>query len=174
MFKQLTAASIALSTLIAPAAMANEITEITPEQSIKIGVPAPLANAVANAGIPVVDGQSMGFCNKEGFTTYGVYHGYANAIIMCLNSIDTAAKYVETYTHEAVHLVQDCRAGLDNVKFDSGSPEYIVKLWHQLPKSVQDNIVGSYEKKDWNDEVEAYYFEGRPQVVAAGVEKFCF
>ena len=154
--------------------MANEIQEITPEQSISAGVPANLAYAVANAGIPVVDGRTMELCNNEGYITYGVYHGRANAIIMCLQEIDNAADYVETYTHEAVHLVQDCRAGLDNVQFHSGTPKYIGSLWQQLASSVQDNILGSYEQSDWNDEIEAFYFQDRPEVVAAGVQKFCF
>ena len=169
-------ASIALGTSVVmpQAAMASEVSLINAQDSTKIGVPTQLASLVERAGVPVVDGTDFDNCNQAGYNVYGLYSGSHNAIVMCLNNIETAQQYVNTYTHEAVHLVQDCRAGLDNHQFDSGKQEYIDDLWAGLSAAKQDNIINSYDHTEWNDEIEAFFWENSPEVVAKGVSKFCF
>jgi hypothetical protein len=167
-------AALALSALSIPHVEAT-VRPLSADDSIRIGVPAPLALAIEDAGVPVYDGRDLPqICQREGYTVYAAYSPVADAIIMCPNAIPNAEMYVESFTHEAVHLVQDCRAGLRNEEMYVGDEDYVISVAKALPEHKFTNIIRSYSEEDYIYEIEAFYFETKPLAVAEGVQNFCF
>ena len=173
------ATGIALTAALAPArpVKAADLIQYSSQRLIEIGVNPTLAYGVEALGVPVYEGdESFAICNPSGgFTVYGAYFYNYNAIVMCVNNLPNRYEFVETFTHEVVHLTQDCRAGLNNgVLETAGGESYIEYLWERLPEHKQDNIVRSYDRSDWNVEIEAFYFETQPEVVKELLINACF
>ena len=173
------ATGIALTAALTPAkpARAADLIQYSTNRLIEIGVNPTIAHAVEAAGVPVFEGdESFAICDpSSGFTTYGAYFYSHNAIVMCVNNLPNRYEFVETFYHETVHLTQDCRAGLYNSVLETaGSEIYIQYLWDRLPVHKQDNIIRSYDHTDWDVEIEAFFFETRPQEVKEMLINACF
>ena len=165
-------ATIALGTLTAAPAQAIE--QITTARAIDIGVPAPLARAVEATGVPVLDGAGSPICEiKNGAVPYAFYNYKHNAILVCTNNGTTPEKFVQSYTHEAVHLAQDCRSGLGDLTLYPGSEAYIRNLISRLSPELAQNIRDVYDEEDYAVEVEAFSFQDRPLEVARTLSKVC-
>ena len=130
----------------------------------------PLYNALDAVNVPVIDGFDWDQCEPgERYYTAGFYVPAHNFIVLCTNT--EAPDILGTFTHEAVHAVQDCRAGLENELMYHGVQDHMVDA---LGGDELDLIRTAYPKDQWLDEVEARYFEQDPQAVTIGVQRFCF
>ena len=172
------ATGIALTAALTPAkpVKAAEVIQYSSQRLIEIGVNPTLAYGVEALGVPVFDGGNQRICEKtdQGYF-YGLYNYNYNAIVMCSNNIPNRYEFVETFTHEVVHLIQDCRAGLNNtVLYIGGGERYIERLWNRLPEAKRLNILNSYDHTDWDVEIEAFYFETKPEVVKQALINACF
>ena len=170
--KSLALGALAIASLIsAPSTVHATPTLISTQDSISIGVPPLLAHLVEAAGVPVIDGSN--YPERCG-PALGIYNTHYNVMVMCTQNIPNAAMYVETFAHEAVHLAQDCRIGLDNDALYAGEKDYTQELYADLPEFKQENLHGNYEDEVFAFEVEAFYFEDYPDKVAKGVADSCF
>ena len=170
----LAAAALALAPI--PEAKASTPTRYSTNRLIEIGVNPTLAHAVEALGVPVFDGGSHEICapTPEGYF-YGLYNYSYNVIVMCSNNLPNRHEFVETFNHEVVHLIQDCRAGLNNsILKTAGNDDYIMGLWSLLPANKQANILNSYDPADYDVEIEAFYFETRPVTVKNELIDVCF
>ena len=130
----------------------------------------PLYNALEAAGVPVIDGFDWDQCEPgERYYTAGFYVPAHNFLVLCTNT--GAPDILDTFTHEAVHAVQDCRAGQNNAVLYHGVQDHMVDA---LGGDELDLIRTAYPQEQWLDEVEARYFEQDPQAVTIGVQRFCF
>ena len=175
MLKKLIALSAVTVSLIGAAPASSTPTRITTDQSIAAGVPPLLAHLVEAAGVPVYDGNDFPEkCGRFDGRILGVYNSYYNAMVMCVQNMVSAEQYVEVFTHEAVHMAQDCRAGLENTDLYAGTEDYIASLWAELPEAKRQNLIDSYRPEDYEVETEAFFFEDYPDQVAEGVALSCF
>ena len=79
----------------------------------------------------------------------------------------------ETLAHEAMHVVQDCRAGLNNNDLHITKNQY---RFNQVVNGLgykADIIVNQYDEEDWDIEAEAFFYETRPAAVRAFVDNHC-
>ena len=130
----------------------------------------PLFNALQDAGIGVVDAGDWEYCEPtESKYVAGFYSPSRNFIGLCTNS--DAPDLLNTFTHEAVHAVQDCRSGLNNPQMGAVVKQHYID---SLPKSEIEIITTLYPEDQWDDEVEARYFADSPKAVTEGVRMFCF
>ena len=130
----------------------------------------PLFNALDLAGVPVIDGHEWDQCAPgKDYYTAGFYLPTHNAIVLCTNS--PAPDILSTFTHEAVHAVQDCRAGQENSYMSHGVQNHMVSA---LGQDELELIQEAYPVDQWMDEVEARYFSDSPGAVTTGVYRFCF
>ncbi len=129
----------------------------------------PLFNSLAKSGVPVVDGFDWDQCevNAESYTA-GFYIPRFNVIVLCSNS--PAPDLLSTLTHEAVHAVQDCRAGQDNSAMVHAATQYMID---GLPQSELDIITDYYPNEEHLDEVEARFLEPYPDHVATQLDTYC-
>ena len=81
---------------------------------------------------------------------------------------------LETLVHESVHVIQDARAGIDNGDLGEGESDYLSKLADGLDNNKAQIIVNLYDREDWNVELEAFFFETQPQVVAQELRTWAF
>ena len=168
--------NIALATLtalatLAPAANAkfeDKHGNVFYEPSDFGGVHATLVDRLYEVGIPVVDGRGTNLCQNE--NTLGWYTGEGNFMVICNGDYNTRA---ETLTHEAVHVVQDCRAGLNNVDMENPTLDSFRFFVDKLGERKSNWIANTYDKEDWATEVEAFYYETRPSAVTDDVERAC-
>lgn len=87
------------------------------------------------------------------------YNGYYdtddNYILIC-NSRD-ADTMRRTFQHEVIHVLQDCKAGLNNADFlpllDQGT------ILHLSSKEVQQFVANSYDEDVWHVELEANSYD---------------
>jgi len=119
------AALLALSTLALPAQASART--YSPAELMKKGVNPGIALAFDALDVPVFDGANHEICqaDKDGYSYRGLYNFKHNAILMCSNNIHTNAQFVEVITHEAVHMVQDCRTGIQTTSLYAGDSNYI-------------------------------------------------
>ena len=127
------------------------------------------------AGVPVLDGLSNGFkqCEPDGsgMVVMGFYSPSYNMMVLCTNNGDSTTM-VETLIHEATHMVQDCRTGLDN---DGVKASYLAPAYAHMIGEQETNLVKNHYPADQhNHEFEARYNETQPQKVVEGLAKFCF
>lgn len=172
-------ALLALSTLCIPQVDASKASDpiqfFTGSELVRAGADPELVATVAAANVPVIKGdETFAFCNRDGFITRAGYNTAINAIIICLNH-STQATIAESFTHEALHLAQDCQAGLHNEQLMAGTPLQVRNIWdHGLTEAQRENIKRSYLPDDWDLETEAFFFQTRPDVVQSAVASFCF
>lgn len=127
---------------------------------------APIVERLYNVGIPVVDGRGTNLCQDE--NVLGWYTGEKNFIVICYGDETLRA---ETLAHEAVHVAQDCRAGLSNNSL--AERENMGFIYEYLPAHKERNIVNNYDRSDWVIEAEAFYYEDEPTAVVAMLDQDC-
>ena len=136
-----------------------------------------IINSLNELGVPVVDGgvENLPQCEpkKNGSYTLGFYIPSMNIMAIC-TAHGNQDLILETLVHESVHVLQDVRTGIDNSKLDAGSSQYLSKLANDLHPEKVSIISNLYDKKDWGYEVEAFYFENKPQVVANELRRWAF
>lgn len=176
--------SIALGALIASlinAAPINAtptttpITFYTAGELVDLGALPALVSEVAATNVAVIKGdETFAFCNQPGFVVRAGYNTTINAIIMCTNNLK-GEHFATSFTHEAVHLVQDCKAGLHNADLDTSGALTVRNIWdHLLTEEKRENIKRAYDPSDWDIETEAFFFQDHPETVAGAVRNFCF
>ena len=98
------------------------------------------------------------WCNKlKGYD--GVYLPLANKIDLCVDRIhqdypskEVEARLLNSLLHEAVHLAQDCKAGIDNKR--------MAVLNNKLVDTIPKKVYTLYEEKHYGIETEAWYYWG--------------
>lgn len=170
------AALLALSTLALPAQANSTPHRYSAAELMRKGVNTGIALSFDALNVPVFDGANHEICqaDKDGYSYRGLYNFKHNAILMCSNNIRTDAQFVEVITHEAVHMVQDCRTGIQTTSLYAGDSKYIAKLWRALPTRHKTTITEAYGADSFDVEVEAFYFQSRPAAVSEGIASFCF
>ena len=129
-----------------------------------------LFNSLRAVNVYTVDGFDWDQCKVNGDTyNAGFYNTDKNFIVLCTNGPN--AQVWNTFTHEAVHAVQDCRDGIN-------TPLLVAHVKSQYFYSIGPRglnyIMEKYPKDQWDAEIEARHFADHPALVSAGVEKFCF
>ena len=166
--KSLALGTIAALSTVAPVEAAVNHNGVTfHEPSDFSGHYSVLVRQLYQVGVAVVDGRGTNGC-PDGVA--GWYSGEDNLMVICGGS---HAFRAETLTHEAVHVVQDCRAGLGNSQLNGPSPKFFRQLAGDLAQSKVDLIVNQYDESKWKVETEAFYFETRPQLVRAAMTNVC-
>ena len=77
---------------------------------------------------------------------------------------------LETFVHEAVHAVQDCRAGQANVAMSHRATQYMID---HLPTKEIALIKRLYPANQHMDEVEARFLDQYPDYVATQLNTYC-
>ena len=134
-----------------------------------------LIDVVSAANVAVVKAdETFAFCDQDGFTTYAGYNATINVIVICTNNAPPE-RIAASFTHEAVHLAQDCKAGLHNADLATSGAVVVRDIWdHGLTEDKRENIKNSYAPSHWDVETEAFYFMDQPETVANAVGNFCF
>lgn len=174
-----TIAALALSTLCIPQVQASGTTKpiefYTGNELIALGTSPGLVRTIAQLNVAVIKGdETFAICNRKGFITRAAYNSVINAIVICQNH-STKQSIATSFTHEAVHLAQDCKAGLHNEHLMTGTPLQVRNLWdYGLTEAQRENIKRSYTPDNWDLETEAFFFQAKPDVVQQAVATFCF
>ena len=172
-------ATLALSTLCIPQVEASGLTDpirfFTPNELIALGTSPGLVRTIEQLNVAVIKGdEAFAICSREGYTTRAAYNTVINAIIICLNH-STPQTIAKSFTHEALHLAQDCKAGLHNEILSTQSALTVRNIWdHGLTELQRENIKRSYRPKDWDIETEAFFYQDKPDIVQGAVARFCF
>ena len=135
-----------------------------------------IINSLTEMGIPVLDGSKNNLKQclpKDESITLGFYVPASNIMVICTKSVPVWVQ-METLTHEAVHVIQDARTGIDNASLGEASDEILYKLVTNMADDKVSTIANLYDKEDWNVEVEAFYFETQPEVVANELRTWAF
>jgi hypothetical protein len=136
-----------------------------------------IINSLNELGVPVIDGgvENLPQCepNENGSYTLGFYVPSMNVMAICTDH-GNQDLILETLVHEAVHVIQDVRVGIDNSDLGEGDSEYLSKLANDLHPEKVSIISNLYDKEDWNVELEAFYYETQPQVVANELRRWAF
>ena len=180
-FKTLLLSTLALGSVVAPSANAGYTYEgyHLMDGSDFRGyeqLATPMIEALTEMGVPVVDGgkNNIKMCTpKKGSYTLGFYVPASNVMVICTKSIPGYLQ-METLTHETVHVIQDARVGIDNDELGEGSVSYLNSLANDLAPEKINTIYSLYDESDYAIEVEAFYFETRPQVVVNEIQKWAF
>ena len=176
--KKTALAAIALTSLaIAPLTAEARHQKYGTDQLIAMGVHPTIARSFEALNVPVIDGTTLPqICSNPDpdLKIRAIYNFKMNVVVACIQNMDNNRQFVTSVTHEAVHMVQDCRTGLASYTLDAGSSKYISTLWRALPHYLRDNIIEAYDAKDWEYETEAFFFQSRPDKVANGIRHFCF
>ena len=130
-------------------------------------------------GIPVFDGgkEKLEICeegSKEGYGTLGFYIPSMDVMAICTQNTGYGDQAFETLTHEVVHVIQDARDGLDNDSLGEGDAPYLMNLVSGLGQRTYGFITEAYDRDHWAVEVEAFYFESRPEQVAEELSRWVF
>ena len=129
----------------------------------------PLYRALDRANVPVADGHDWKLCApKPDSYVAGFYVPTLNVIVLCTES--PAPDIWGTLVHEAVHAVQDCRAGQDNSALYHATTQYMID---GLEQSELDTIRDLYPADQHLDEVEASFLEQYPDYVADQLDTYC-
>ena len=179
--KNLLLSALALGSVVAPSANAGYTYEgyHLMDGSDFLGyetVATPMIQALTEMGVPVVDGGKNGVekCNpKEDRQTLGFYVPAANVMVICTKSIPSWLQ-METLTHETVHVIQDARAGINNSDLEEAPQTHLVKLANDMDPDKMNIIYSLYDQSQYAVEIEAFYFETRPQVVANEIQRWAF
>ena len=168
MFKQIAAAAAAALSIAAPAAAQFEAKgHIFYEPSDFSGAHAAIVEQLYDIGVPVVDGRNTDLCPSQ--NVLGWYNGGNNIMVICFGD---QTDREETLTHEAMHVVQDCRAGLSNSHLERPSLED-AQWWADEMPDTTEFILTSYAKEKWTIEIEAFYYETRPWAVSDDLSRAC-
>ena len=135
-----------------------------------------MIDSLMEMGVPVIDGgkNNLPVCQPKGDSyTLGYYVPSQNFVVICTNVSDTDMQF-ETLTHEAVHVIQDARTGIDNDDLIGPPIAHHKLLVDNLDGRKINTIVDLYDESDWVVETEAFYFEDKPAVVAEELRRWAF
>ena len=171
---------LTLSTLSAPALAGYQVDGYHLMDGSDFGkdevVATDMINSLTEMGIPVLDGSKNDFKQclpQDDKTILGFYSPGHNVMVICTKSVPVWLQ-METLTHESVHVIQDARTGINNSTLGEASDEVLYKLVSNMDEKKVSTIANLYDESDWNVEVEAFYFETRPQVVANELRTWAF
>ncbi len=136
----------------------------------------PMIQALTEMGVPVVDGgkNDVEMCiPQEDKMTLGFYVPASNVMVICTKSIPSWLQ-METLTHETVHVIQDARAGINNADLEEASQSHLINLANNMDPDKMNIIYSLYDQEDYAVEIEAFYFESRPQVVVNEIQRWAF
>lgn len=139
-------------------------------------VATPMIESLTKLGVPVFDGgkNNIEICDpQDGKQILGFYVPKDNFMVVCTSEIPTWLQ-METLTHETVHVIQDLRDGIENDTLVGPGQDGMVFLSKNLSEKKADNIVSLYDKKDWETEAEAFFWEEYPKAVTTELNKFVF
>ena len=136
----------------------------------------PMIQALTEMGVPVVDGgkNDVEMClPKEDKMTLGFYVPASNVMVICTKSIPGWLQ-METLTHETVHVIQDARAGINNGDLEEAPQTHLINLANNMDPDKMNIIYSLYDQDQYAVEIEAFYFETRPQVVVNEIQRWAF
>ena len=126
--------------------------------------------------VPVLDGgkNNIDICHpQDEYYTMGYYVPSRNYIVICTN-VTSKSEQMTTLTHEAVHVIQDLRTGINNSRMGQVSDQ----KYHYYVKSLSDHhvtiITELYDRSDWVLEAEAFGLQYFPHTVKHMLRKFVF
>ena len=180
-FKKLLLSTLALGSVVAPSANAGYTYEgyHLMDGSDFPGyerVATPMIQALTEMGVPVIDGgkNKVEMCAaKEDKVTLGFYVPASNVMVICTKSIPGWLQ-METLTHETVHVIQDARAGINNEDLGEAPTDHLITLTNEMDPDKMNIIYSLYDESDYAVEVEAFYFETRPQAVVNEIQRWAF
>ena len=121
--------------------------------------------------VPDIDGRGTKACESSGEgVVMGWYTGQKDFMVLCYG---TRRDINETLTHEAVHVVQDCRDGLNNSGLVGPNKTFYRELASNLSENKAKNITKLYSRDQWVLETEAFYFEDKPALVSNALANVC-
>lgn len=170
MIKALLATALTVSTCLgANASWVNQHGVTIYDQSDVPSSHLPLFNALKAANVPVINGKDWQQCEPGEYTYLnGFYVPRQNFIVLCPQA--PGGDILETLVHEAVHAVQDCRAGQANTAMIHKATQFMVDL---LPSEEIDLIKDLYPANQHWDEVEARFLDQYPNHVATQLNTYC-
>lgn len=169
------AALTASSLLLAAPAAAETLQRYSNSELLNRGIHPSIVQGFDALNVPVFNGASVPICQvADGVRPVAFYNYKYNAILVCQQNMRSGDEFISSITHEAVHLVQDCRNGIETATLEEMDAAYVAQLYSRLTPYLQDNITSVYDRSTWAAEIEAYYFQSRPAAVAEGIAKFCF
>lgn len=134
-----------------------------------------LARTVQHLGVLIIDGSKSNLAEcipTAQSVTYGFYSASRNAMVLCTANGSIKAMN-RTFVHETMHMVQDCRAGLNNYSLKDKN-SYLTKLQYMgLNESHKQNIHELYHGESKVFEVEARKLEDSPNIVWKYLVKYC-
>ena len=173
MLKALAALTTASLVLAAPAAA--QLERYSNSDLLNRGVHPEIVQGFDALSVPVFNGSTVGVCQMTETVRPVAFYNYKyNAILVCQQNVKSGDEFISSVTHEAVHMVQDCRNGLESNTLQQAEDTYLGELFDRLHPDLQDNIIAVYEPGDYAVEIEAFYFQSRPAAVADGIQTFCF
>ncbi len=136
-----------------------------------------IINNLTEMGVPVLDGgkNNVKICtpNEDGSQVLGFYVPSKDFMVICTTEVPQWLQY-ETLIHETVHVIQDARDGLDNDTLEEGSRSYLNTIVNKLDDHKIDTISELYKEEDYGVEIEAFYFEDKPQIVSEELKRWVF
>lgn len=118
------------------------------DQSGLSGADVELIQALNHAGVPVVATASC---------AWGVHASYypgPNAIVVCTNH--PTPDFSDTLRHEAIHVAQDCKAGLANTELEILSPSGNPFLGTSADNELSHQVLADYPPELRGLEYEAW------------------
>ena len=134
-----------------------------------------LIDTLDQMNVPVLDGtkNELSQCTSKTSIILGYYSPKYDVMVICTKGVPDWLRF-ETLVHETVHVIQDARDGLENDTLGQPGKRYIHNLSVKLAKRKLRIIRNSYPQSRWNIEVEAFYFETKPQVVLDELKTWVF
>ena len=144
-----------------------------------------LITQLNNIGIDIRTSES---CGAKGQNNYATYHYSLNQICLAKTTSKDEALINQSLTHESMHVVQDCVAGLDNQYYIpltayyrkiSVEPEKITRWRKAILAELKRRGTIEHVRNVTMDshhadiEAEAYAFENHPKDVVALLKAFC-
>ena len=157
---------LAIASVHVAPSTAAQLAEIHPE-NFRSSPHSTLASTIKHLGVKIIDGSRSDIreCEpKQNSVTYGFYSPSVNAMVLCTGN-GSLLTMQKTLVHEAMHMVQDCRAGLTNTHL-ADKHGYLTKLQYMsLSNAHKSNIQSFYQGSGKIFEVEARRLENSPSVV---------
>ena len=134
-----------------------------------------LARTVNTFGVPIIDGSKSGFkeCKpSNGAVTFGFYSASLNGMVLCTAN-GSFELMKQTFVHEIMHMVQDCRAGLGNSSLRDKDGNLTKLQYSSLSNSHKHNIHNLYSGHAAIYEIEARELEDSPRIAWKYLVKYC-
>ena len=133
-----------------------------------------MVNLIQRTGVTVSRRSNCGSNGKAA----AHYEPRNNAICIAESEYRDTRDWDQALTHEAIHMVQDCIAGLNNASMmtlgqNTGYEPDFVTYIRQRGNRWVTFIKRHYRPAYYELELEAYALQGRPDVVSKLIQKEC-